>query len=75
MRTKRGRWRSWAPLGLFLVAQALAFFAAGAYAQQQPSFAFAVTDAFKTLRVLAGTDASDYAPPPYGDRVSTADGG
>ena len=57
------------PPGLFLAAQALAFFAAGAYAQQQPSFAFAVADAFTTLRVLAGTDASDAeaplsAPPP-----------
>ena len=45
--------------GLFIVALALAFFAAGVYAQQQPAFAGTVADAFKTLRVLMGTYASE----------------
>ena len=43
--------------GLFLVAQALAFFVAGVYAQQQPAFAGTLADAFKTLRVLTGAYA------------------
>ncbi len=45
--------------GLFVVALALAFFTAGVYAQQQPAFAGTVADAFKTLRVLLGTYASE----------------
>ena len=56
-------------LRLFLVAQALAFFAAGAYAGQRPAFADTVTDALKSLRVLLEMYAPSLSPPPVDEEV------